>query len=85
MVGEHDDADFGFFGGFQNFGASAFGVVGILGVDVKDGAEIAIDAWRRRRGGAFFHPFDTLSMNGFEMSSVEAFDRGAGEEKSREG
>jgi hypothetical protein len=83
MVGEHHHPDFGFVGSFQNFGASALGVVGILGVDVKDGPEILINAGRRRRVGATFHPFDALRVNGFEMSGFEALDRGAGEQESR--
>lgn len=84
MVGKHDDADFGFAGGFQNFGASALGVVGILGVDVEDGAVILIDAGRRRRVSANLHPFDTLRMDGFEMSGFETLNGSAGEEESGE-
>jgi hypothetical protein len=85
MVGEHNDADLGFFSGPQNFGASALGVVGILGVDVEDGPEIAIDAGRRRRDRAFFHPFDTLGVNGFEVSGFETLESGSGEEQRGEG
>ena len=33
-----DDADFSDLGRLQNFGASALGMVGVLGVDVKDEA-----------------------------------------------
>src|ERR1700689_309486 len=88
MVGEHDDADVGFLGRFEDRGASAFGVVGILGMDVEDSTEILIDAGRGRRGGADFHPFDTLRVDGGEMGGIEALDGGAGEEeggKNKEG
>jgi hypothetical protein len=84
MVGEHDDADFGFLGGFQNLGASALGVVGVLGVDVEDGSEIAIDAGRGRGDGANFHPFDTLGVDGLEVGGFEALNGGLGGEESGE-
>ena len=84
MVGKHDDAHFGQLGGLQNFGAGALGVVGILGVNVEDGPEVAIDAGGRGRVGANFHPFDTLGVDGFEVRRVEAFNGGAGEEESGE-
>jgi hypothetical protein len=88
MVGEHDDADIGLPGRFQDLGASAFGVVGVLGMDVEDGAEILINAGRGRRGGADFHPFDTLGVDGGKMGGIEALDGSAGEEeggKNKEG
>jgi hypothetical protein len=54
-------------------------------VDVEDGPVIAIDAWGRGRGGAFFHPFDTLGVDSFEVGRVETLDGGAGEEEGSEG
>jgi hypothetical protein len=84
MVGEHDDADFCFLSALQNLGASALGVVGVLGVDMEDGSEILIDARRGRRGGASFHPCDTLRVNGGEMRGVESLYRSPGEEESGE-
>jgi len=84
MIGEHDDADFGKFGGFENLGASAFGMVSVLGVDVKDSPKIAINAGRRGRGGPNFHPFDALRVDGGEVRGVETLDGGAGEEEGRE-
>ena len=57
-------------------------VVGILGVDVEDGSEIAIDAGRRGRGGADFHPFDALGVDGGEVRGVETLNGRAGDEKS---
>jgi hypothetical protein len=80
MVGEHNDADLGCLGGLQNFGAGALGVIGILGVDVEDGSEVAIDAGRRGSSGALFHPLDTLRVDGGKVGGVEAFDGGAGED-----
>jgi len=84
MVGEHDDADLGFVGGFQNLGACALGVIGILGVDVEDGSKVLINAGRRRRVGANFHPFDALGVHGFEMGGFQALDGSAGEQESGE-
>jgi hypothetical protein len=85
MVSEHDNTDFGFLGALQDLGASAFGVIGILGMDVKDSSEILIDAGRRRRGGANFLPFDALRMNRFEMDGIESLDGGARKEESGKG
>lgn len=63
-------------------------MIGILGMNMQDGPKIAIDAGRRRRGGAFFHPFDTLGVNRFEVGGIETLNGGPGEEKggnSKEG
>jgi hypothetical protein len=49
-------------------------MVGILGVDVEDGAVVLIDARRRSRMGANFHPLDSLSVDGLEVRGVEALD-----------
>ena len=84
MIGEHDDADVVFFGGVENRGASALGVVGILGVDVKDGPVVLIDAGGGRGVSAELHPFEALSVDGFEVRSVETLDGSAGEEEGGE-
>jgi len=52
---------------------------------VEDSPKIAIDAGRRRRGGPFFHPFDTLSVNRFEVGGIEALNGGSGKDQSGEG
>ena len=70
--------------GFQNFGASAPGVVGVLGVDVEDGPEVLINAGRRRCVRANFHPFDTLGVHGFQMCGFQALNGRAGEEEGSE-
>src|SRR5208283_1216842 len=63
---------------------SALSVVGVLSVDVEDSSEILIDAGRRRRVGANFHPFDTLGVYGFEMSGFQTLDGSAGKEERGE-
>jgi hypothetical protein len=81
MVGEHDDADLVFAGSFQDLRTSALGVIGVLGVNVKDGSKILIDAGRIGRMGANLHPFESLGVYGFEVSGLQALDGTAGEEE----
>jgi hypothetical protein len=59
-------------------------VVGVLGMNVEDGPEILIDAGRRWRGGAGFHPFDTLRVDSGEVGSVKTLQGSSGEEQSGE-
>ncbi len=82
MVRKHHDIHFRFLGGFQNLSASPLSMVGIFGVDVENSPKIAINPGRRRRSSAFFHPFDTLRMNRFQMRSIEPLNRGAGKYQS---
>ena len=74
MIGPHDHVDTGFFRCREHFRPRTFGVIGIFGVDVQDGAVIVIDTGERRVD-ALLHPFDALRVRGFQMFRFQALQR----------
>src|SRR5262249_55868544 len=70
VIGEHHHLHVGDLRAAEYFVTSSFGVVGVLCVDVEDGAEILVDVVRRS-GSSRLHPFETLALDGFQTVGVQ--------------
>jgi len=70
VVGPHDDADAGFPGGGEDFGARAFGVIGIFGVNMNDRAVIFVGTEVGERF-AIAGELEARLVDGFEVLWIE--------------
>jgi hypothetical protein len=76
VVGPQDDADTGFLRGGENFGARAFGMVGIFGMNVDDSAIIFVGA-EIGESLAFTGKLETRVVDCLELGWVKSLLGGA--------